>query len=101
MSEITPPPEALLRPAQLDDRFQLDRGLAYISGTQALVRLLLNQRVRDRSLGLNTGGFFSGYRGSPLAGLDQTLWSVQQQLKANNIEFVPGVNCTKPLKATL
>ncbi len=82
----------LLRAARLDDRYQLDRGLAYISGTQALVRVLLNQSARDRAAGLNTGGFVSGYRGSPLGALDQTLWGVPDLLKANKIEFVPGVN---------
>lgn len=92
MSEISPLPSTMLRPAQLDDRFQLDRGLAYISGTQALVRLLLNQRARDHAAGLNTAGFVSGYRGSPLSGLDQVLWGAQKHLKANQIEFVPGVN---------
>lgn len=51
-----------------------------ISGTQTLVRLLFNQSARDRAAGLNTGGFVSGYRGSPLAGLDQVLWSVQKLL---------------------
>jgi indolepyruvate ferredoxin oxidoreductase len=92
MSEITPPPGALLRSARLDDRYLLERGLAYISGTQALVRLLLNQKARDRAAGLNTGGFVSGYRGSPLAGLDQVLWGVQDLLDKNQIEFIPGVN---------
>ncbi|SKD04311.1 TPP-dependent indolepyruvate ferredoxin oxidoreductase, alpha subunit [Burkholderia sp. CF099] len=81
-----------LRPARLEDRYQLDHGLAYISGTQALVRLLLNQSARDRATGLNTGGFVSGYRGSPLAGLDQVLFSVQKLLKDKQIEFIPGVN---------
>ena len=92
MSEVSPVVGALLRPASLDDRYRLERGLAYISGTQALARLLLNQKARDRAAGLNTGGFVSGYRGSPLAGFDQTLWGIQKLLKANDIEFVPGVN---------
>ena len=92
MYEVTPPPGALLRPAKLEDRYQLDRGPAYISGSQALVRLLLNQSARDRAAGLNTGGFVSGYRGSPLSGLDQTLWGIQKLLKENQIEFIPGLN---------
>ncbi|MBP0621153.1 indolepyruvate ferredoxin oxidoreductase family protein [Cupriavidus consociatus] len=92
MSEVTPPQGALLRPARLEDRYQLDRGPAYISGTQALVRLLFNQIARDRAAGLNTAGFVSGYRGSPLAGLDQALWGVQKLLKEKHIEFIPGVN---------
>ena len=92
MPEITPSTGALLRSARLEDRYELDRGPAYISGTQALVRLLFNQSARDRAAGLNTGGFVSGYRGSPLAGLDQVLWSVQKLLKEKQIEFIPGVN---------
>ncbi|EJE53365.1 indolepyruvate ferredoxin oxidreductase, alpha/beta subunit [Acidovorax sp. CF316] len=92
MSEVAPPPGALLRPAKLEDRYQLESGLAYISGSQALVRLLLNQSTRDRAAGLNTGGFVSGYRGSPLSGLDQTLWSIQKLLKEKQIEFIPGLN---------
>lgn len=92
MSEITPPPGALLRPAKLEDRYQLDRGPAYISGSQALVRLLLNQSARDRAAGLNTAGFVSGYRGSPLSGLDQVLWGIQKLLKEKQIEFIPGLN---------
>ena len=92
MSEVAPAPGALLRPAKLEDRYQLDRGPAYISGSQALVRLLLNQSARDRAAGLNTGGFVSGYRGSPLSGLDQTLWGIQKLLKERQIEFIPGLN---------
>lgn len=92
MSEVTPPPGALLRPAKLEDRYQLDRGPAYISGSQALVRLLLNQSARDRAVGLNTAGFVSGYRGSPLSGLDQVLWGIQKLLKEKQIEFIPGLN---------
>ncbi|WP_175945170.1 indolepyruvate ferredoxin oxidoreductase family protein [Burkholderia pyrrocinia] len=92
MLEVTQSSGASLRPARLEDRYQLDSGLAYISGTQALVRLLLNQSTRDRAAGLNTGGFVSGYRGSPLAGLDQVLFGVQKLLKEKQIEFIPGVN---------
>ena len=92
MLEVAPAPGAVLRPARLEDRYQLERGPAYISGTQALVRLLFNQSARDRAAGLNTGGFVSGYRGSPLAGLDQVLWSVQKLLKEKHIEFIAGVN---------
>lgn len=92
MFEGTASSSTSLRAARLEDRYQLDRGLAYISGTQALVRLLLNQSARDRAAGLNTGGFVSGYRGSPLAGLDQVLGSIQKLLKERQIEFIPGVN---------
>ncbi|WP_342619511.1 indolepyruvate ferredoxin oxidoreductase family protein [Rhodoferax sp. GW822-FHT02A01] len=92
MSEVAPTTGSLLRPAKLEDRYQLDRGSAYISGSQALVRLLLNQSERDRAAGLNTAGFVSGYRGSPLSGLDQVLWGIQKLLKEKQIEFIPGLN---------
>ncbi len=92
MAEVTPQAGGLLRPAKLEDRYQLDAGPAYISGSQALVRLLLNQSARDRAAGLNTGGFVSGYRGSPLSGLDQVLWGIQALLKQRQIEFIPGLN---------
>ena len=52
----------------LDDKYILERGRAYMSGTQALVRLPMLQRVRDQAAGLNTAGFITGYRGSPLGG---------------------------------
>ena len=76
----------------LDDKYGLDRGRAFMSGTQALVRLPMLQRVRDAACGLNTAGFISGYRGSPLGGYDQALWSAKQHLASQNIVFQPGVN---------
>jgi len=63
-----------------------------IAGLQALVRLLLLQSERDRRNGLNTAGFVSGYRGSPLGGLDIELWRAADSLKRANIRFEPGVN---------
>ena len=64
----------------------------FLSGTQAIVRLALMQKERDRRAGLNTAGFISGYRGSPLGGLDQQFWRAEKQLKANDIVFQPGLN---------
>jgi indolepyruvate ferredoxin oxidoreductase len=90
-----PLPESVrknLESASLDDKYSLDRGRAFMSGVQALVRLPMLQRQRDKAVGLNTGGFISGYRGSPLGSYDQALWSAQQHLKANHIVFQPGVN---------
>jgi len=81
-----------LESASLDDKYSLDRGQVFVSGVQALVRLPMLQRQRDLAAGLNTGGFISGYRGSPLGGYDQALWAAQQHLKANHIVFQPGVN---------
>jgi indolepyruvate ferredoxin oxidoreductase len=63
-----------------------------MTGTQALVRLLLAQKARDESQGLNTGGFVSGYRGSPLGSVDQELWKAKSYLDKNNIKFVAGLN---------
>src|SRR5258708_13073938 len=76
----------------LDDKYTLERGRAYLTGIQALVRLPMLQRQRDQAAGLNTGCFISGYRGSPLGGLDKTLWEARRFLEANRIHFQPGVN---------
>ncbi len=75
----------------LDDKY-LVSGRVYMTGYQALVRLLLIQSARDRAAGLNTAGFVSGYRGSPLGGLDQTLWKARKHLSAHDIVFQPGIN---------
>ncbi len=76
----------------LDDKYTATSGRVYMTGVQALVRLTLMQRLRDQTAGLNTGGFVSGYRGSPLGRLDEALWKAEQHLEANHIKFVPGVN---------
>jgi indolepyruvate ferredoxin oxidoreductase len=90
-----PLPEAVrksIERATLDDKYTLDRGRAFMSGVQALVRLPMLQRVRDVAAGLNTAGFVSGYRGSPLGGYDQALWAAKKHLAAHHIVFQPGVN---------
>ncbi|MET3391550.1 indolepyruvate ferredoxin oxidoreductase [Variovorax sp. 1140] len=76
----------------LDDKYTATEGRIYLSGIQALVRLMLVQKWRDQKAGLNTAGFVSGYRGSPLGGLDEALWKAQPQLEANAVKFLPGVN---------
>ena len=76
----------------LDDKYSLSAGRAFMSGVQALVRLPMLQRQRDARAGLNTGGFVSGYRGSPLGGYDQALWAAKKHLADNHIVFQPGVN---------
>jgi indolepyruvate ferredoxin oxidoreductase len=76
----------------LEDKYRLDCKRALISGRQALVRLVLAQREADRLRGLNTAGLISGYRGSPLGGLDLELWHARAELQAQNIHFQPGVN---------
>jgi len=77
---------------RLADRYDLPQGRVFLTGTQALVRVLFDQARRDREAGLRTGGFVSGYRGSPLGGLDLELWKVQRRLEEERIEFLPAVN---------
>jgi indolepyruvate ferredoxin oxidoreductase len=76
----------------LEDKYALATGRAFLTGTQALVRLLLLQHQRDARAGLNTAGYVSGYRGSPLGGLDQALWKAKAHLAKNQVVFQPGVN---------
>ncbi|MDP3823163.1 MAG: indolepyruvate ferredoxin oxidoreductase family protein [Burkholderiales bacterium] len=90
-----PLPESIrkaLENVTLDDKYSLEHGRAFMSGTQALVRLPMLQKKRDAMNGLNTGGFISGYRGSPLGGYDQALWQAKKHLAAQNVVFQPGVN---------
>lgn len=82
----------VLRDVNLDDKYELDTTRAYITGIEALVRLPILQHQRDQQRGLNTAGFVSGYRGSPLGGVDQAMWRAQKYLDRHNIKFVPGVN---------
>ena len=76
----------------LADKYDLGKSRVFISGTQAIVRLLLMQKELDRRAGLNTAGFVSGYRGSPIGGLDQQLGRAGKLLTANDIVFKPGLN---------
>ncbi|RYF35438.1 MAG: indolepyruvate ferredoxin oxidoreductase family protein [Comamonadaceae bacterium] len=80
------------RPVSLEDRYDLREGRVLMSGTQVLARLPMEQRWRDERAGLHTGGFISGYRGSPLGGFDRELWRIAPKLDALNIRFQPGVN---------
>ncbi|UXU76651.1 MULTISPECIES: indolepyruvate ferredoxin oxidoreductase family protein [unclassified Paracoccus (in: a-proteobacteria)] len=77
---------------RLSDRYDRESGRVFLTGTQALVRILLDQARRDRAAGLNTAGFVSGYRGSPLGALDQELWRLGPRLAQEGIEFLPAVN---------
>src|SRR6266568_5270261 len=83
---------ARLHEVTLDDKYTLDRGRAFMTGTQALVRLPMLQRTRDLAAGLNTAGFISGYRGSPIGGFDQALWRAKKYLAEHHVKFQPGVN---------
>lgn len=76
----------------LDDKYTQRGGRVFISSNQALVRLPLDQARRDRAAGLKTGGYISGYRGSPLGVYDSALWAAQKLLDAHDIRFVPGLN---------
>ena len=76
----------------LDDKYDLDSGRVYITGTQALVRLPIIQKQRDKLSGLDTAAFISGYRGSPLGMYDKALWSAKKFLDNNDINFTPGLN---------
>jgi indolepyruvate ferredoxin oxidoreductase len=81
-----------LKDVSLDDKYTATSGKIFLSGIQALVRLPMIQKLRDEQAGLNTAGFVSGYRGSPLGGLDENLWKAKGHLEAKRIRFVPGVN---------
>jgi indolepyruvate ferredoxin oxidoreductase len=81
-----------MRQITLEDKYTLDRGRVYLTGTQALIRLPMLQRSRDLAAGLNTAGYISGYRGSPLGGFDQGLARAKSHLDAHHIVFQPGVN---------
>ena len=81
-----------LRKASLDDKYLLERGQVFVTGVQALVRLPLEQRRRDLANGLNTAGYITGYRGSPLGGYDQQLQRAKHLLDAHHVVHQPGVN---------
>ena len=81
-----------LRDVTLQDKYALQDGRIYITGTQALVRLPIMQQERDQAAGYNTACYISGYRGSPLGGFDQQLWAAKPHLEAHHIVFQPGVN---------
>ena len=76
----------------LDDKYRVERGRVFMTGVQALTRLPMLQRERDRAAGLSTAGFVSGYRGSPLGGLDTALHEAESHLAAHDVRFQPGVN---------
>ena len=76
----------------LDDKYDLGKSRIFVTGYQALIRLALMQKERDRQAGLNTAGFVTGYRGSPLGGLDQQFMRAARQLEAADIRFQSGIN---------
>jgi len=76
----------------LNDRFDLSRSPVLLNGTQALVRLMLMQKARDRTAGLNTAGLVTGYRGSPLGAVDLQMTRAGKALAAHDVTFQPGLN---------
>ena len=85
-------PRDLQPPLTLEQRFTLEQGSVYLTGTQALVRLLLDQRRADRRAGLNTAGFVCGYPGSPVGGVDHELWRRAELLAEHQIVHRQGLN---------
>jgi indolepyruvate ferredoxin oxidoreductase len=81
-----------LRPVSLDDKYDLSQSQVLVTGYHAIVRACLMQKELDRRAGVNTGGFLTGYRGSPLGGLDQQFMRAGRQLAAADIRFQPGLN---------
>src|SRR6201995_339971 len=81
-----------LKAVSLNDKYDLEKDRIFVTGFQALVRLTLMQKERDRRAGLNTGGYVTGYRGSPLGTLDQQFLRAEKFLKAKDILFQGGLN---------
>src|ERR1700719_117343 len=81
-----------MRHVSLDDKYDLGQSRVFVTGYQALIRLCLMQKERDRRAGLNTAGFITGYRGSPLGGLDQQFVRAKRHLDPSDIRFSAGIN---------
>ena len=77
---------------RLDDNLVQENGRVFITGTQALLRMAIMQKRMDVAAGLNTAGFISGYRGSPLGAVDQEAWRASKILQQHDIEFLPAIN---------
>lgn len=81
-----------MKSISLDDKYLLEEAPIFLSGAQAIARLAIDQRRSDSHAGLRTAGFISGYRGSPLGGVDTALWQATPVLSAQDIHFEPGLN---------
>jgi len=81
-----------IQTVSLNDRFDLEKSPVLLNGTQALVRLMLMQKARDRAAGLNTAGYVTGYRGSPLGAVDMQMRRAEKILTASDIRFQEGLN---------
>lgn len=84
---------------RLDQNLSATSGRIFLTGTQALVRMLLSRKRADAAAGLHTAGFVTGYRGSPLAGVDTTMWRHREALDAHKVSFMPAIN--EDLAATI
>ncbi|NML42898.1 indolepyruvate ferredoxin oxidoreductase family protein [Ramlibacter sp. G-1-2-2] len=83
----------IVRPEyRLQDNLWAPAGAVFLTGTQALIRLMLMQRQRDAAAGLKTQGFLSGYRGSPLGMVDQQAWKAGKKFEESGIRFLPAIN---------
>ena len=76
----------------LNDRFDLTKSPVLLNGTQALVRLMLTQKERDRAAGFATAGYVTGYRGSPLGAVDMQMSRAEKILTENDVKFQAGLN---------
>jgi len=76
----------------LNDRFDLSKSPVLLNGTQALVRMMMMQAARDKAAGLNTAGYVTGYRGSPLGAVDMQMSRAEKQLAEHDVKFQPGLN---------
>ena len=81
-----------LHDVSLADRYDLEKGQVLLNGTQALVRLMLAQKARDKVAGLNTAGLVTGYRGSPLGAVDMQMQRAGKELAAMDVTFQSGLN---------
>ncbi|MCP1291204.1 indolepyruvate ferredoxin oxidoreductase family protein [Chromobacterium sp. S0633] len=81
-----------IRHADLEEKYTAPTGQVLMTGIQALVRLPMLQQQLDRAAGLNTAGYVTGYRGSPLGNVDQTMQKAGKYLKEHNVVFHPGLN---------
>jgi hypothetical protein len=88
-----PPMPPLARPDYaLSDSLWAAQGKVYLTGTQALLRVMLMQARRDRAAGMSTQGFLSGYRGSPLGAVDLAVWKAGERFTQAGLRFLPAVN---------
>jgi indolepyruvate ferredoxin oxidoreductase len=93
MAETATPDASIVRPDyKLSDSLWARSGAVFLTGTQALIRLMLMQRQRDAAAGLDTRGFISGYRGSPLGMVDQAVWKAGKKFEEAGLRFLPAIN---------